>query len=195
MCREGHARRGSRYSGDEALREDSRTKPPGAFRTANGSETEHAPQARRRDATNSTRIANAARRAADSRAPDLRRGGLRRTRPRRQSQDCRAGRRTRKPPRIRAGSARLPPAVPHVVRHKDKGERQKLQTTLRRLQFANDLRNRLTHYSKGAPPESGAPPLTTQPILQLSSMRPRRERLRMRARWDFLRALTHGFSK
>ena len=30
---------------------------------------------------------------------------------------------------------------------------------------------------------------------QLSSMRPRRERLRMRARCDFLRALTQGFSK
>ena len=30
---------------------------------------------------------------------------------------------------------------------------------------------------------------------QLSSRRPRRERLRMRARCDFLRALTHGFSK
>ena len=147
MRREARARRGSRYSGDEALREDSRTKPPGAFRTTNGSETEHAPQARRRDATNSTRVANAARRAADSRAPDLRRGGLRRTRPRRQSQDCRAGRRTRKPPRIRAGSARLPPAVPHVVRHKDKGERQKLQTTTRRLRFANGLRNRPTNYA------------------------------------------------
>ena len=48
----------------------------------------------------------------------------------------------------RAGSARLPPAVPHVVRHKDKGERQKLQTTMRRLQFANGLCNRLTHYEK-----------------------------------------------
>ena len=41
----------------------------------------------------------------------------------------------------------MPPAVPHAVRQKDKGERQKLQTTMRRLQFANGLRNRLlTHY-------------------------------------------------
>ena len=92
MRREARVRRGSRYSGDEALREDSRMKPPKRARTTNGSETENAPQARRRDATNSTRVANAARRVADSRAPALRRGGLRRTRPRRQSNDCRAGR-------------------------------------------------------------------------------------------------------
>ena len=90
MRREARVRRGSRYSGDEAGREDSRMKPPKRARTTNGSETENAPQARRRDATNSTRVANAARRVADSRAPALRRGGLRRTRPRRQSNDCRA---------------------------------------------------------------------------------------------------------
>ena len=126
MRREARVRRGSRYSGNEAWREDSRMKPPKRARTTNGSETENAPQARRRDATNSTRVANAARRVADSRAPALRRGGLRRTRPRRQSNDCRAGRGQARRPH-QGGLARLPPAVPHVVRHKTTTSKQQLK--------------------------------------------------------------------
>ena len=68
MRREARVRRGSRYSGNEAGREDSRMKPPKRARTTNGSETENAPQARRRDATNSTRVAT--RRAARCQAQD-----------------------------------------------------------------------------------------------------------------------------
>ena len=68
MRREARVRRGSRYSGNEAWREDSRMKPPKRARTTNGSETENAPQARRRDATNSTRVAT--RRAARCQAQD-----------------------------------------------------------------------------------------------------------------------------